>query len=102
MQIAKVSLLLQLGVMWNTGNAELVNRILLPCENSIPESSRYSLLHRGKGEMIDHLLVSRTMLRFYQGTEIHNEILHDESMAFADDKKYPEPDHAPVVAEFSL
>ncbi|MEM9748885.1 MAG: endonuclease, partial [Actinomycetota bacterium] len=32
--------------------------------------------------------------------EIHNEILHDESLAFAGDAKFPESDHAPVVAEF--
>ena len=52
--------------------------------------------------MIDHLLVSRSLLRHYKGSEIHNELLHDESAAFAIDVKYPESDHAPVVAEFEL
>lgn len=52
--------------------------------------------------MIDHLLVSRPLLEFYKGSEIHNEILHDESIAFAMDVKYPESDHAPVIAEFEL
>ena len=32
--------------------------------------------------------------------EIHNEALHDESIAFASDVKYPESDHAPFVAAF--
>jgi hypothetical protein len=36
----------------------------------------------------------------YRGSEIHNEILHDESAAFAIERKYPESDHAPVVATF--
>jgi len=34
------------------------------------------------------------------GAEIHNEMIHDESIAFATDNKFPESDHAPMVAEF--
>jgi exonuclease III len=34
--------------------------------------------------------------------EIHNELLHDESAAFAIDRKFPESDHAPVVATFNF
>ena len=90
------------GDVENTGNGALANRVLVPCENTVSESSRYSLLHIGKGEMLDHLLVSRPLLAYYKHTEIHNEILHDESIAFATDKKYPESDHAPVIAEFNI
>lgn len=91
-----------LGNIENTNNAELSGRVLIPCENTIPQSSRYTLFHRGKGEMLDHLLVSRTLLGKYVKTEIHNETLHDESVAFATDKLFPESDHAPVVSEFYL
>jgi exonuclease III len=59
-------------------------------------------LYLGKGMMIDHLLLSRSLLPYYRGTEIHNEVLHDESSAFATDEKYPESDHAPVIAIFEL
>jgi exonuclease III len=52
--------------------------------------------------MLDHVLVSRALLAGYRGSEIHNELLHDESLAFATDKLYPESDHAPVVATFEL
>lgn len=90
------------GDVENTGNGALSSRVLVPCENTVPESSRYSLLHLGKGEMLDHFLVSRSLLAYYKNTEIHNEILHDESIAFATDKKYPESDHAPVIAEFNI
>ena len=90
------------GDVENTGNPALSQRVLVPCEQSIPESARYSYLYHGKGEMIDHLLVSRNLLEFYRGSEIHNELLHDESASFAVDKKYPESDHAPVVAHFDL
>jgi exonuclease III len=74
--------------------------VLVPCERTIAEPARYSHFHHGRGEMIDHVLASRALLAFYRGTEVHNELLHDESVAFAGDVKFPESDHAPVVAEF--
>ena len=89
------------GDVEDTGNANLATRVMVPCERTIPNSARFSLLHRGQGAMLDHLLVSRMLLAHYQDAEIHNEVLHDESIAFADDKKFPESDHAPVVAEFA-
>ncbi|MER5981226.1 hypothetical protein ABT142_32700 [Streptomyces sp. NPDC001857] len=48
------------------------------------------------------MLVTRNLLAHYRGSEIHNEILHDDSIAFATDIKYPESDHAPVVATFDF
>ena len=90
------------GNVENTGNGKLAPRVLVPCERTIPEPARFSLYHHGKGCMLDHLLMSRPLLAYYQGTAIHNEVLHDESVAFAGDEKYPESDHAPVVAHFAL
>ena len=85
-----------------TGNPDHAQRVLVACENNIPASSRYSLIHHGKGEMIDHVLASRSLIAHFNGAEIHNEHLPDESGAFRDDTKFPESDHAPVVAEFNL
>lgn len=90
------------GPVEETGNPDLGRRVMVPCENTIPETSRYSLFHLGKGQMIDHVLVSRAMMPYYRGAEIHNEILPDESGAFRTDVLFPESDHAPVVAEFSM
>lgn len=90
------------GDVENTGNPKLTKRVMVPCERTVPESSRYSLIHQGRGTMLDHLLVSRSLLALYHTTEIHNELLHDESAAFATDEKFPESDHAPVVAEFAI
>jgi len=90
------------GQVEDTGNPDLLRRIMIPCELTIPESSRYSLLHLGKGQMLDHILVSRSLMSFYRGAEIHNEILPDESGAFRTDVMFPESDHAPVVADFEL
>ena len=90
------------GDVEETGNSALAGRVLVPCERTIPEPARHSLLYHGRGEMIDHVLASRELLAFYRGAEVHNEQLHDESVAFAGDVKFPESDHAPVVAEFEV
>jgi predicted extracellular nuclease len=91
-----------IGKVENTGNKELVNRVLLPCENTIPETSRYTFIHQGNKRMLDHMLISRAMIPYYRFAEIHNEILHDESLAYAYDEKFPESDHAPFVVEFDI
>ena len=90
------------GDVESTGNGELASRVLVSIEHSIPEPSRFTLYYQGHGEMIDHMLVSRNLLGSFRGAEIHNEILHDESVAFAVDKKFPESDHAPMVATFEF
>jgi endonuclease/exonuclease/phosphatase family metal-dependent hydrolase len=86
----------------DTGNPALTHRVLVPIEHTVPEPARYTLFHQGRGQMLDHMLITRNLLANYRGSEIHNEILHDESAAFADDRKYPESDHAPVVATFDF
>ena len=90
------------GDVAETGNPDLATRVLIACENSVPEPARYSLIYNGRGEMIDHILVSRALLSAYETTQVDNELLHDESIAFATDVLYPESDHAPVVATFTL
>ena len=90
------------GDVENTGNPDLVSRLMIPCERNIPAPARFSLYHRGRPVMLDHILVSRSLLAFWQLSAAHNEILRDESVAFAPDTIFPESDHAPVVAEFSL
>ncbi len=90
------------GSVEDTGNGELAGRVMVPIENTVPASSRYTLIHQGRGDMLDHMLVTRSLLAHYRGSEIHNEVLHDESAAFAGDRKFPESDHAPVVATFAF
>jgi endonuclease/exonuclease/phosphatase family metal-dependent hydrolase len=90
------------GPVEETANPALATRVLVACENTIPESSRYSLFHLGRGCMLDHVFVSRELAAFYRGAEIHNEILPDESGAFRTDVQFPESDHAPLVADFQV
>ncbi|MCT2546977.1 endonuclease/exonuclease/phosphatase family protein [Streptomyces atratus] len=90
------------GNVEDNGNGDLAPGVLVPIEHTIPSEARYTLFHHGRGQMLDHMLVTRNLLAHYRGTEIHNELLHDESLAFATDVKYPESDHAPVVATFDF
>lgn len=90
------------GNVEDTGNGDLASRVLVPVEQTIPASSRYTLFHQGTGQMLDHMLITRNLLPFYRGAEIHNEVLHDKSLAFSTGRKYPESDHAPVVATFQF
>jgi predicted extracellular nuclease len=85
-----------------TDNPDLRDRVMVPCEFSIPEPSRFSLLYHGEKQMIDHIIVSRPLLARYQGTWVYNEELSDETIAYRYDEDYPESDHAPVVAEFVM
>ncbi|MFI8260848.1 endonuclease/exonuclease/phosphatase family protein [Streptomyces sp. NPDC085665] len=90
------------GNVEDTNNGELAPKVLVPIERTIPSDARYTLFHHGRGQMLDHMLVTRNLLAHYRGSEIHNELLHDDSLAYATDEKFPESDHAPVVATFEF
>ena len=89
-----------LGRVENTNNPTLRQRVLVPCSKGIPTSVRYSHLHHGHGNLLDHMVVSQSLLSHLHTARINNEKLHDESLPFAFDTKYPESDHAAFVAEF--
>ena len=89
------------GRVENTGNPALRPRVLIPCSLGIPESVRFSHYHHGHGNLLDHILISQSLLPHLRHAEIHNEDLHDESLPFASETKYPESDHAAFVAEFA-
>ena len=90
------------GRVENTGNPDLIPREMVPAKNTIPDSSRYTYLYRGRKRLLDHVLISKALIPYYRGSEIHNEMLHDETIAFALDTKFPESDHAPFVIEFDI
>ena len=71
----------------------------LPCEYNVPRDQRYSLLYHREGSMLDHVLVSNTFYPYWSETNIFNELLPDESEAFASDI-FPDSDHAPLVTRF--
>lgn len=90
------------GSVKDTSNPDLRSTVMIPCEYDVPPEQRFSLLYHGEGAMLDHILVSNALYPYWIGTDIFNELLPDESIAFASEIKFPESDHAPVVAKFNL
>ncbi|GAB6051571.1 endonuclease/exonuclease/phosphatase family protein [Magnetospira thiophila] len=86
----------------DAANPHLVGRILVPLEKSLSHSQRYSVVHHGRPQMLDHVLVSRPLLGWYRHSEIHNEALGDELVGSHAVPGGPESYHAPVVAEFEI
>lgn len=90
------------GLVSDTGNQELAERELLPMEANVAEGNRYTHLYNEFRHLLDHFLGSRQLLAWFDHAEIHNEWLKNESLAYAFDSKFPEPDHAPMVVELIL
>jgi endonuclease/exonuclease/phosphatase family metal-dependent hydrolase len=100
--IGSVPFKILVGSVQDTNNPDLQPTMMIPCEYNVPSEQRFSLIYRGKGEMLDHVIVSQAFYQYWVGTDIFNELLPDESIAFATDPKFPESDHAPVVARFRV
>ncbi|MDQ7076142.1 MAG: endonuclease/exonuclease/phosphatase family protein [Gammaproteobacteria bacterium] len=90
------------GDVAETRNPDLISRVMVPTERSLPPSQRFSFVYQGKGRMLDHILSSRALWRYHQHSEVHNELLQDESLKIGGDKLFPDSDHAPLIAEFLL
>lgn len=86
----------------DTANGALAGRVMIPLDRTAPESRQFSVLHGGLPSMLDHVLVSRALLRHFDHVEIHNEALADELVGYATVHGSPESYHAPVVAAFDL
>lgn len=84
----------------DTGNGDLAHRMLIALERSVPPPGRFSVIHHGRQQMLDHILASRALLGWYRGTEIHNEDLGDEAPSSHVIRHPPDSFHAPLVASF--
>ncbi len=74
---------------------------LLPCELSVPPGLRFTQRYRGRPEMLDHILISRSLLPHFDGARVFNEFLRDaEEGPKPDLSPDPGSDHAPLVATF--
>jgi endonuclease/exonuclease/phosphatase family metal-dependent hydrolase len=74
---------------------------LLVLDRSLPAEQRWSVLHRGRRLMPDHILASRALWRRFRSIEVHNEGLADEALASAGTTDILGSLHAPVVAELA-
>jgi endonuclease/exonuclease/phosphatase family metal-dependent hydrolase len=86
----------------DTGSGDLAPRVLTPVARSLPADRRFTVLHHGRPEMLDHILASRSLFAAFTGAEIHNEMLEDELIAYSRIERAPDSLHAPVVATFDL
>ena len=84
----------------DTANGLLASRALVALEHGLPESRQFTVIHRGRKTMMDHLFVSRSLLAGFDEIEVHNEALGDELVAYAAVEDSPESYHAPIVATF--
>ena len=83
----------------DTGNRALAYRRLHQMESVVPAARRHTVLHRGKGHTLDHILVSRELLLCADGIHIFNEDLRDE---VRDRDTERGSFHAALLASFDL
>jgi endonuclease/exonuclease/phosphatase family metal-dependent hydrolase len=92
---------LAIGAEEDTGNGALSARSLVLLDRALPEDLRWSVLHHGRPQMLDHILASRTLHGGFRSIEVHNETLGDELVGYAKGIRSPASYHAPLVAEFA-
>ena len=90
------------GAEEDTGSGELAAGQLVLLDRALPQDRRYSVLHHGRPQMLDHILASRALTGHVRGIEVHNEALGDEAVGYGK-KLHPTGSyHAPVVVELDL
>lgn len=70
----------------------------------VPEARRFSRVYRGRGELIDHVLVSRALLTRVTATDCALDVLPGDALPSVTDDPRPRvgtpgSDHAPVLAD---
>ena len=90
-----------IGAEEDTGSGDLAGHSLVPLERSLPADRRYSVIHHGRQQMLDHVLASRSLAGHFREFEAHNETLGDELLAYAKVAHSASSYHAPVVATFT-
>lgn len=86
----------------DTGNAELSSHSLVLLDLAIDASRRFSIVHHGRPQMLDHMMASHALLGHFQGIEVHNEGLGDELVGYGKGVHPAGSYHAPLVATFDL
>ena len=52
--------------------------LFYPFDRAVAHDRRWSVLHHGRSQMLDHILISRTLYSRFGTIDIHNEALGDE------------------------
>ena len=88
------------GAEQDTGNGSLAAASLIVLDRAIPADRRFSVVHQGRPQMLDHILCSRSLYGKFRGITVHNEALSDEAVGYARVDRPVGSYHACVVAEF--
>ncbi len=84
------------------GASELAAHGLIVLDRAIPADRRWSVLHHGRPQMLDHILASRALYGHFRSIEVHNEGLGDELLGYGKALHSAASYHAAVVAEFDF
>jgi predicted extracellular nuclease len=91
-----------LGAEEETGNSALATRSLVLLDRALSDDRRWSVLHHGRRQMLDHVLASQGLYAHFRSIDVQNERLGDELVGYAAGLQSPGSHHAPVVVEFDL
>jgi endonuclease/exonuclease/phosphatase family metal-dependent hydrolase len=84
------------------GTSQLAANSLVVLDRAISAGRRWSILHHGRPQMVDHILASRALYGRFRHVEVHNEWLGDEALGYGKALHSAASYHAPVVAEFDF
>lgn len=90
------------GAAEDTGNRQLAARTLVVLDRALNPQRRFSVLHHGRPQMLDHMLASHSLYGHFQEIEVHNEALCDEAVGYAKKVEATGSYHAAVVASFMI
>ncbi len=88
------------GAEQDTGNGALAAHAMIILDRAIEDGRRYSVIHQGRPQMLDHILVSRSLYGRFENIDVHNEALADEAVGFARVDRPAGSYHACLVAQF--
>ena len=91
-----------IGAEEDMGNGLLSPGSLVSLDRALPADRRWSVLHHGRPQMLDHILASHALSSKFRGIEVHNESIGDEAIVYAKVSHPIGSSHAAVVAEFAL
>ena len=84
------------------GASDLAAHSLIVLDRAIPADRRWSVLHHGREQMLDHILASRALYGHFRSIEVHNEGLGDEALGYGKGIHSAASYHAPVIAQFDM
>ena len=84
------------------GASDLAAHSLIVLDRAISADRRWSVLHHGREQMLDHILASRALYGHFRSIEVHNEGLGDEALGYGKGMHSAASYHAPVIALFDM